>query len=117
VVVGIALAVGALHFVTGPSYQGPFRPFVNGHLIDIVLPFAMFLVLGIPDHTTLRRPLLRAILVLGVGVTTETLQYFGAPIFGRTFDPLDYLMFGIGVGGGVVFERTVLSRLPEAQSR
>jgi len=39
----IALIVGALHFVTGEQYQGPFPVFVNGYLIDILLPMALFL--------------------------------------------------------------------------
>ncbi len=39
-VVAVALAVGLLHFVTGPNYHGPFRVFVNGYLIDILLPLA-----------------------------------------------------------------------------
>jgi hypothetical protein len=47
VVVLIALAVGLLHFLTGPGYRGPLPWFVNGYLIDILLPFAMFLVLGV----------------------------------------------------------------------
>ncbi|UCC76006.1 MAG: hypothetical protein JSW37_10865, partial [Anaerolineales bacterium] len=49
-----------------------------------------------------------------VGATTETLQYFGVPIFGRTFDVLDYVMFGIGIGLAAAFEWLVLSRIPAA---
>jgi hypothetical protein len=40
------------------------------------------------------------------------LQYFGVPIFGRTFDVLDYVMFGIGIGLAAAFEWAVLSRIP-----
>jgi hypothetical protein len=108
----IALAVGLLHFVTGPTYRGPFPVLVNGYLIDILLPFAMILVLGVADQSVLRSRIARAAFVFAIGATTETLQYFGVPIFGRTFDPLDYLMFGIGIGLAVAFERTVLSRIP-----
>ncbi len=46
------------------------------------------------------------------GFLTESLQYFGVPIFGRTFDPLDYLMFATGVAGAFVFEWAVLSQIP-----
>jgi hypothetical protein len=112
-VVGIALGVGALHFVTGPDYRGPWPVFVNGYMIDVLLPFAMVLVLGVADQSILRSRVARGALVFGVGAITETLQYFGVPIFGRTFDLLDYLMFGIGIGLAVVFERTVLSRIPQ----
>jgi len=111
IVAAICLGVGGLHFVTGPSYEGPFPAFVNGYLIDLLLPFAMCLLLGIQDFKVFRGRAPRLILVFGVGFVTETLQYFGVPLFGRTFDPLDYLMFAAGIGGAVVFEWLVLSRI------
>lgn len=110
-VVLICLVVGGLHFVTGPAYEGPLQLFVNGYLIDILLPFAMCLLLGIQKIELLRRRAVRFTLVFGVGSITESLQYFGVPIFGRTFDPLDYLMFAAGVGGAFLFEWVVLSRI------
>jgi len=112
-VVGIAVGVGILHFFTGPEYSGPLRAFVTGYLIDIVLPFAMYLVLGVTNHAVILYGVARCALVFGIGALTETLQYFSVPIFGRTFDPLDYLMFGIGIAGAVVFEWAVLSRLSQ----
>ena len=111
IVVLIALAVGGLHFVTGPQYRGPFPAFVNGYLIDILLPFAMFLVLGIADQPILRGRLARGAAVFAVGAVTETLQYFGVPIFGQTFDWIDYLMFGAGIGLAAIFEHVVLVRI------
>ena len=107
IVVFIALAVGLLHFLTGPGYRGPAPVFVNGYMIDVLLPFAMVLVLGIADQSLLRSDLARGGLVFAIGAIAETLQYFGVPIFGSTFDPLDYLMFGIGIGLAVAFERVV----------
>ena len=110
VIVLIALAVGLLHFLTGPGYRGPFPTFVNGYLIDILLPFAMYLVLGIINQPILRSEITRGVLVFAIGAIAETLQYFGVPIFGRTFDPLDYVMFGLGIGLAIAFEKLVLSR-------
>ncbi|MGD8998200.1 MAG: hypothetical protein PVH80_08825 [Anaerolineae bacterium] len=112
IVVLIALAVGLLHFLTGPGYRGPLPVFVSGYLIDILLPFAMFLVLGVAEQPVVRNRLVRGGAVFAVGAVTETLQYFGVPIFGRTFDWLDYLMFGLGIGLAVLFEGLVLARLP-----
>ena len=112
IVVLIAVAVGLLHFLTGPRYRGPFPAFVNGYMIDILLPFAMYLVLGLARQTILRSGIARGVLVFAIGAVTETLQHFDVPIFGRTFDLLDYLMFGVGIGLAAVFERLVLSRIP-----
>jgi hypothetical protein len=112
VVVVIAVLVGLLHFLTGPHYRGPFPTFVNGYLIDILLPFAMYLVLGIAELPILRSGIARGLCVFAVGAITETLQYFGVPIFGQTFDPLDYVMFAVGILLAALFERIVLSRVP-----
>jgi len=111
VVVFIAVIVGLLHFITGPDYGGPFPDFVNGYMIDLFLPFAMFLVLGVAEQSILESVTTRGIFVFFIGAFTETLQYFNVPIFGRTFDKMDYLMFAIGVLLGVVFEKFVLSRI------
>ncbi len=112
IVVAIALVVGGLHFVTGPGYRGPWPVFVNGYLIDVLLPFAMVLVLGVADHPVSRSIIVRGVAVFGVGAVTETLQYFGVPIFGRTFDPLDYLMFVAGIALAALFEHLILSKTP-----
>ena len=111
VAVVIALCVGALHFVTGPDYRGPWPGFVNGYLIDILAPFAMHLVMGIGEPAFLRSRVLRFSVIFGVGAISETLQYFGVPLFGRTFDPLDYVMFAVGLAAAAVFESTILRRL------
>lgn len=111
VIVCVALVVGALHFVVGPDYAGPFRTFVNGYLIDILLPLSMYLLLSLPEPPARLPWFGRAALVLAVGVTVELLQLRGAHFLGRTFDPLDIIMYALGVLGGRVLELAVLSRL------
>ena len=108
--IGIAVGVAILHFFTGPDYRGPLRTFVTGHLMNILVPFTMYLILGVTHHAVLQSKSVRCALDFGIGALTETLQYFGVPIFGRTFDPLDYLMFGIGILSATVFEWAVLPR-------
>ena len=117
IVIGICVVVGGLHFVTGPGYAGPFKGFVNGYLIDILLPFAMFLLLGVQNLSRFHGKLVRSLLVFGVGAAAETLQYFGVEIFGRTFDPLDYMMFITGIGCAALFEWAVLSRSQQVENR
>lgn len=120
VVVAVCLVVAALHFVTGPGYSGPLRAFVNGYLIDLLLPMAMVLLLGLglENVPALRPAPVRAGLVLAMGVVVEGCQYFGIPLFGRTFDPLDLLMYLLGVTAAVGIERLVFGAarpLPEAK--
>jgi hypothetical protein len=107
VIVGICLAVAGLHFVTGPDYRGPFRLFVTGYLLDCALPFSLVLLLGVDPQGLpwLRRPHVRAGLVMAIGVVVEGCQYAGIPLFGSTADPLDLLMYAVGASAAVGFER------------
>lgn len=98
-IVGIAVPIALLHFVTGPQYAGPFPVFVNGYMMDILLPLAMYFLLCLSSENLppLRHWWVKAILVFSVGLSVELAQWQGVPIFGRTFDPLDILMYALGV--------------------
>ena len=104
VIVAIALIVAALHFVTGEQYQGPFPVFVNGYMIDILLPMTLFLLMGLIQNRIIRSALFRALAVFGFGCFVEISQYFGRPLFGSTFDPLDILAYAGGVGLGILLD-------------
>lgn len=54
IITSIALIVGALHFVTAENYQGPFPIFVNGYLIDILLPMVLFLLMSLVQNRLIR---------------------------------------------------------------
>ncbi len=41
----------------------------------------------------------------------ETCQYFGIPVLGSTFDPLDYLMYAIGATFAAIVDRQVFPRI------
>lgn len=113
VVACIMIMIALLHVVTGPQYAGPFPEFVNGYLIDILLPMGLYLLLC-PQDDKIRwiNPwYVKAAPVFLIGVVVETLQYFGHPVFGRTFDPLDYLMYAIGVGLGIMLDKLLFPQL------
>ncbi len=111
VIVAIALFVASLHFVTGEQYRGPFPAFVNGYLIDILLPMTLFLLLGLVEVRFIRSVLFRGLAVFGFGCFVEASQYFGYPIFGFTFDPLDILAYAGGVTLGALLDLFVFPRL------
>jgi hypothetical protein len=110
-IVAIALLVAALHFVTGKQYQGPAPAFVNGYLIDIVLPMMLFLLLSLVPNKFIRSPIFRACAVFGFGCCVEASQYFGHPFFGSTFDPLDFLAYAGGVALGAILDLVLFPRL------
>jgi hypothetical protein len=117
----IALTVAALHFLTGENYRGPFPAFVNGYLIDILLPMTLFLLMGLFQNKIIRSTTFRACAVFGFGCFVEASQYFGRPFFGSVFDPFDILAYAGGVVLGVLLEILLLPRLflqwMEAQRR
>jgi hypothetical protein len=107
----IALIVGALHFIKGENYQGPFPIFVNGYLIDILLPMVLFLLISLFQNRFIRSPLFRACAVFGFGCVVEGSQYLGYPILGSTFDPLDIIAYAGGVLLGASLDLVVFPRL------
>jgi len=107
----IALVIGALHFVTGEQYQGPFPIFVNGYLIDILLPMTLFLLMGLFQNRIVSSILFRACAVFGFGCFVEASQYFGRPFFGSTFDPFDIVAYAGGVLLGILLDLVVFPRL------
>ena len=111
IITGVALIVGALHFVTGENYQGPYPAFVNGYLIDILLPMTMVLLMGLFENKTIRSPLFRACTVFGFGCTVEASQYLGYPIFGDTFDPFDIAAYFGGTSLGILLDLVFFPRL------
>jgi len=107
IIVGISLIVGLLHFVIGPNYSGPFKEFVSGYLMDILLPGNLYLLLQITlrKHTSvLISRLTAASFTFIVGLTVELLQYHNIPVFGSTYDPMDILMYALSTGLGFVID-------------
>jgi hypothetical protein len=113
VVFGIEVPVALLHFVTGPGYRGPYPAFVNGYLIDIVLPMAVYFLLILPESqfSLLRRWYVKSMLVFAVGAGVEVAQFFGLPLLGSAFDPLDFVMYAAGVLTAAVLDTQAFPRL------
>ena len=113
VAIGVAVPVALLHFVTGPAYRGPYPEFVNSYLIDLLLPFAFYFLLCPRDVTVvfLRPWYVKALPVFALGLSVEIAQFYGVPILGRTFDPWDIAMYGIGVLAAALLDVVVLPRV------
>ena len=113
VIVSVVVPIALLHFFTGSNYRGPYPGFVNGYLLDILVPLAFYFLLCLNEFYPLRLWIVKGLLVFGVGSAVEIAQFFGVPIFGRTFDPVDFIMYGIGVILAVVLDTTVFPRIFE----
>jgi hypothetical protein len=53
----------------------------------------------------------KAFLVFGAAASVEIAQHVGVPILGRTFDPLDFAMYGLGVAPAIILDSLVLPRV------
>ena len=111
VVVAVNIPIALLHFVTGSNYTGPYPEFFNGYLLDILVPLAFYLLLCPQEYSILRHWMVKGALVFGAGASVEIAQFFGAPLLGRTFDPLDFVMYGIGVMLAAILDSILFPRI------
>ena len=110
-IVAISLVVGLLHFILGSNYMGPLKDFLNGYLIDILLPLNLYLLLQIALRkimTIAQSRISGALFTFIIGLTAEMLQLYDIPVFGNTYDPLDIVMYGIGILLGVLLDFTII---------
>ncbi|MDP6779712.1 MAG: hypothetical protein QGI83_23350 [Candidatus Latescibacteria bacterium] len=114
VIVAIVVPVALLHFVTGSGYRGPYPEFVNGYLLDILLPAAFYFLLCVPK---LRYPdswVLRSLPLFAACSAIEISQYLGYQVFGCAFDPVDFAMYATGLAAAAVLDRLVFPRFLES---
>lgn len=118
IIVAISLFVGLLHFIIGPDYQGIFRDFVRGYLIDILLPLNLYLLLQISLRKNMpvnRARILGAIFTITFGTVVELLQFYKINFLGSTYDLWDILMYGIGVGSGIAIDLKIIDKFEKQQ--
>jgi len=109
-VIILALSVAALHFIIGPNYRGPFKSFLLGYLIDILLPFALYFLLTL-NLNQIKQKILVCAGILALATVIEYLQYIGIGIFGSVFDPYDFLAYFTGAISAMVFDFVVLDKI------
>lgn len=117
-IVAISIFVGILHIKIGADYQGIFKVFIRSYLIDILLPFNIYLLLqiGLRDYfSVINSKIIGAVLTFTFGVFTELAQLNNIPFFGNTYDPIDIVMYSIGVGFGLLIDYTIIEKLEKQQ--
>ena len=120
IIVSISIFVGLLHFVIGPDYQGIFKHFIRGYLIDILLPMNLYLLIQISLRKNIsvnKARIIGAIITFAFGTIVEILQLYEIEFLGRTFDPWDLLMYVIGVGLGIVIDLTIIDKFEKQRQK
>jgi len=113
IIVVISVIVAMLHFATGPQYDGPFKLFIIGYLIDIILPLNVYLLfqISLRKKLTLNQSrMFGALATFLIGFTIEMLQFFEIPVLGQTYDPWDFLMYALGTMMGIAFDMVIIDK-------
>jgi hypothetical protein len=110
VIVAIMIPIALLHFLTGSHYRGPFPLFVNGYLLDILLPFGFYFLLSLSENFITKSWLFKGLIVFVAAASVEIAQYLGIPLFGRTFDPMDINMYALGVILAIICDTVLFPR-------
>ena len=114
VIVAVMLVIALIHaFRVGSYLNGVAFTLYYSYFSDIVVPFGMYFLLCLNERSI---PLLwdwrvKATLVFTIASSTEIAQAFGVPLLGRTFDPLDFVMFAAGTMLAAFVDRVVFMRV------
>ncbi|MDD2694465.1 MAG: hypothetical protein PHD58_00895 [Anaerolineales bacterium] len=114
VIVSIALLTAVLHIVgIGRHVQRELFNLYYSYFSDLLLPFTFYFLfcLPTPELALLRRWEVRLALTFLLPSIAETSQYFGIPVLGETFDPLDYVMYACGALLAALVETQVFARV------
>jgi hypothetical protein len=113
-IVVISLSVALMHFIIGPDYDGIFKQFVRGYLIDLILPMNLYLLLQISLREKIsitKSRVIGAVSTFLFGLIVEILQLLKIKFLGSTFDPMDIVMYGIGIMIGILVDYTIIDKL------
>lgn len=113
IVVLIQLGIASLHvWRVGRLLSGQWARYYSSYFSDLAIPFGVYFLLTLSEeHIPLLRPWWgKAGTVLAVTAGAEMAQAFGVYAFGVTFDPLDLVMYAVGVLLAAVLDVQVFAR-------
>jgi hypothetical protein len=114
IVVVILQLVLAMIFAASKNWMsGSMQVFYQSYFADVMIPFGFYFLLSLisDNHKQLQNWWVKALLVFGLCSLSETLQYFGVFALARVFDPVDYLMYGVGVLLAAFVDRQIFTRM------
>ncbi len=107
------LLIAAAHVIgIGRYLPGQWSALYSSYFSDTALPFGYYFLFSLlePQWRFFSRWETKAAAVFLMPSAAETLQYFGIPVLGSTFDPLDYAMYAIGAILGAIVDTQVFAR-------
>jgi len=109
----ILAIIASMHiFRVGSYLNGDLYLLYYSYVSDLIIPFGVYFLLCINELyiKILRKWYVKAAIIIGFTTFAEILQLLGIYALGITFDPFDILMYALGVGVAVIFDRLIFKR-------
>lgn len=113
-VVSIIMVIALIHLMSpGRALDDPLRQYYQGYFSDIVIPFGFYFLLCVSEiqFAVLRPWYTKAFATFSLAASAEVLQGFGIHFIGTTFDPLDFVMYALGVSAAALLEQRVFTQV------
>jgi hypothetical protein len=113
IIILIQVAIAMIHiFRLGQIFQGQAYNLYYSYFSDFILPFGAYFLLSLNDVTisVFRKWYIKAGLIFALTTFAEICQFFGIEVLGVTFDPIDILMYGIGVSIAALIDVKVFAK-------
>jgi hypothetical protein len=113
-IVIITLLIIASLFIIGADWANEtVHSLFHSYFADIAIPFGYYLLLVLLEdrYKLIKKWYIKAGAVFVLCALSETLQYLGVYAFARVFDPLDYVMYALGVIIAAFVDRIIFKRM------
>jgi hypothetical protein len=113
-IVVITLLFIASIFVIGADWASEtLHQLFHSYFADIAIPFGFYFLLVLLEerYTLIKKWYIKVGAVFFLCTLSETLQYFGVYALARVFDPLDYVMYALGVVLAAFVDRIIFKRV------
>lgn len=112
-VILIELVIASIFIIGADWTSHAFYILYQSYYADVFLPFGFYFLLSMKGNESvfLNTWWKKALAVFALTATSETLQYFGIYALARVFDPLDYVMYGVGVLLAALVDRKLFSKI------
>ena len=112
IIITIQIIIALIHiFRVGSFLNEDLYILYYSYFSDFILPFGAYFLLCANEFSIdfLRDWRVKSIIVVSVATTAEICQYFGIPVLGITYDPVDIIMYGAGVMSAAIIDKQVFS--------
>ncbi len=109
----IITIIALIHIIGVRNYlKGDFYLIYCSYASDLIIPFGIYFLLCISElrYRILKKWYVKASIIIGLTTLAEFLQLLGIYALGITFDPIDIIVYVLGVGIAVIFDRLVFKQ-------